>query len=250
MSQNSAYSLGNHVLHLGTVTSTNDLARQLLEEQIIHHGTFIRADMQSKGRGQEHNVWESDKGANLLCSLVLIPDGMKVDRQVHLNISMCLAVRDMVQECCPTHSVCIKWPNDVYVDDHKIAGILIENALQGTSLKHAIVGMGININQQIFRYAKACSLLTVTQQFFDIEDCSKLLLGHLKYRYDQWINLQGETLWNDYHQYLYRKNIASTFEIAGTITEGVVRGIDESGRLLLQVGTDVKVMNVKEITWL
>lgn len=238
------------MLHLGEVTSTNDLARQLLDEQIVHHGTFIRADLQSKGRGQEQNVWESEKGANLLCSLILIPDAVQVNKQVLLNMSMCLAVRDMVQEYCPTHTVSIKWPNDVYLDDHKISGILIENALQGTLIKHSIVGMGININQHIFKQAKACSLGLVTQQTYDVEECSKLLLCHLKFRYDQWIHDQRDALWNDYHQYLYRKDVVSTFEIAGKIIEGMVKGVDEAGRLLLQVGTDIKVMNVKEIKWL
>ncbi|MES2779845.1 MAG: biotin--[acetyl-CoA-carboxylase] ligase [Bacteroidota bacterium] len=250
MNQNSAYSLGNQVLHLGEVTSTNDLARQLLDEQIVHHGTFIRTDLQSKGRGQEQNVWESEKGANLLCSLILIPDQCKVDRQVHLNMSMCLAVRDMVQEYCPMNTVSIKWPNDIYVDDHKIAGILIENALQGTLIKHAIVGMGININQQLFEHAKACSLATVTQQIYDVKGCSEMLLSHLKFRHDQWMFNQQETLWNDYHQYLYKKDTLSTFEIAGHIVEGIVKGVDEAGRLLLQVGNEVRILNVKEVKWL
>ncbi|MES2560252.1 MAG: biotin--[acetyl-CoA-carboxylase] ligase [Bacteroidota bacterium] len=238
------------MLHLGEVTSTNDLARQLLEEQIVHHGTFIRADAQSKGRGQELNIWESEKGANLLCSLILIPESAGIDRHVHLNMSMCLAVRDMVQECCPTHTVSIKWPNDVYVDDHKIAGILIENTLQGSLIRHTVVGMGINIKQQVFRYAKACSLLSVTNQLFEVDECEKLLLCHLKFRYDQWVHQQGEALWNDYHECLYKKNVVSTFEIAGKIVEGTVKGVDDAGRLLLMVGAELKVMNVKEIKWL
>lgn len=250
LSQNSAYSLGNHVLHLGEVTSTNDLARQLLDEKIVHHGTFIRADVQSNGRGQEQNVWESERGANLLCSLILIPDEVQVNKQVLLNMGMCLAVRDMVQECCPTHIVSIKWPNDVYVDDQKVSGILIENALQGTLIKHAIVGIGVNINQLVFKYAKACSLSSVTQQTYDIDECCRLLMCHLKFRYDLWVHHQHDTLWNDYHQYLYKKDVVSTFEVAGKIVEGIVKGVDEAGRLLLQVGTDTKVMNVKEIKWL
>lgn len=238
------------MLHLGEVTSTNDLARQLLEEQIVHHGTFIRADMQSKGRGQEQNVWESEKGANLLCSLVLIPDGATVDRQVLLNMSMCLAVRDMVQESCPTHKVAIKWPNDVYVEDKKIAGILIENVLQGNLLKQIIVGIGLNINQQLFHHTKACSLISVTGNPHDIDAAEKLLLCHLKFRYEQWICGQNKALWDDYHQYLYKKDVVSLFELKGSIVSGVVKGVDEAGRLLLQVANEQKVLNVKEVKWL
>jgi BirA family biotin operon repressor/biotin-[acetyl-CoA-carboxylase] ligase len=250
LNQNSAYSLGNHVLHLGEVTSTNDLARQLLDEKIVHHGTFIRSDMQSKGRGQEQNIWESEKGANLLCSLILIPDAVQVDSQVYLNMSVCLALRDMVQEYCPTRKVSIKWPNDVYVDDHKIVGVLIENAFQGSLIKHSIVGMGVNINQQSFTSAKACSLATITQQTYDVAVCSELLLGHLKFRYDQWIHQQKQALWNDYHQYLYKKDVVSLFEIQGTIVSGMVKGIDEAGRLLLQVDGEIRLLNVKEVKWL
>jgi BirA family biotin operon repressor/biotin-[acetyl-CoA-carboxylase] ligase len=110
--------------------------------------------------------------------------------------------------------------------------------------------MGVNINQQSFTSAKACSLATITQQTYDVAVCSELLLGHLKFRYDQWIHQQKQALWNDYHQDLYKKDVVSLLEIQGTIVSGMVKGIDEAGRLLLQVDGEIRLLNVKEVKWL
>ena len=93
LSHNTTSSLGHSIIHLNEVTSTNDLAKQLIAENLAGHGTFIRADYQSKGRGQEVSSWESERGQNLLCSMVLFPK-LQVQHQVYLNLAICLAVHD------------------------------------------------------------------------------------------------------------------------------------------------------------
>jgi BirA family biotin operon repressor/biotin-[acetyl-CoA-carboxylase] ligase len=247
---NSELSLGHQVLHLSEVTSTNDLAKQLAEEQVIGHGAFVHAGFQQKGRGQELNGWESERNKNLLCSLVLHPPLLQADQQVYLNITICLAVYDMVKHYLAQADVRIKWPNDIYVGERKIAGILIENNLQGMFVKQAIAGMGININQMEFIHTRAVSLAQVSGEGYDLKECIGTLLEFLNQRYHLLLMGKRDKLWNDYHEVLYKKNVPSLFETEQGQIYGTVKGIDLAGRLLLDTGNETRIFHVKQIRWI
>lgn len=250
MSHITTSSFGHSVIHLNEVTSTNDLAKQLITENLAGHGTLIKTDYQSNGRGQEVSLWESERGKNLLCSMVLFPQ-LAVQHQVYLNLAITLAVYDWAVLALPeSHVVRIKWPNDVYVWDQKLAGILLENGIQGNEIKHCVAGIGINVNQQVFNLAKACSILSLTGREVNLEQAAKGLIQCLKARYMQLEQHQFNKLWDDYHQVLYKKDVSSSFYYHGTIIQGTPLGIDDSGRLRLDVNGSERCFQVKELIWI
>ena len=135
-------------IHLPEVDSTNTWLRN--HAAALPHGTAVTATTQTAGRGQRGNTWESAPGANLTFSLLLRPDRFPAARQFHISEAVALGVVLSLQPLLPHHSVTVKWPNDIYVGDRKICGILIENSLEGPNISHSIAGIGINVNQERF----------------------------------------------------------------------------------------------------
>lgn len=115
----------------------------------LPHGYCIAARTQTAGRGQRGNTWEAEPGKNLTFSLLLRPDGLEARRQFELSMAVSLAIVDTLEAY--GIDARIKWPNDIYVGLKKLAGILIENRLSGSMIDRAIVGVGLNVNQEVFR---------------------------------------------------------------------------------------------------
>lgn len=245
---NTTRRIGDHVVSLSEVTSTNELARQLLDEGLAFHGSLIRADFQSKGKGQEQSGWESERGQNLTCSIVLEPD-LNVESQVFLNMAVSLAVLNTVQSCLPGEAVSIKWPNDIYVNNRKVCGILIENSLQGNRIRQSIVGIGLNINQQHFETIKACSISMLSGHHEDIDAICLTLTEKMNQRLQQVRYALFDQLKADYLAAFYRRNMITTFSVSGNIFDAIPIGIDEFGRLLVQHHNELKTYQVKEIAW-
>ena len=143
--------IGRKLIEFKKVESTNKTSLELQQEEILLDGTVIRAYEQSSGKGQETNQWESEKGKNLTISVVLYPFFIEPARQFLINIFISLSVMDLVSELLPGKNVKIKWPNDIYVDKKKVAGILINNTIKGNSFDYSVIGIGININQEVFK---------------------------------------------------------------------------------------------------
>ena len=117
------------------------------------HGLTVAARSQTAGRGQRGNVWESAPGMNLSFSTVIRPQHIEASRQFVLSMAVALAVARVVRDelpDCLSDRVRVKWPNDIYVGDRKIAGILIENTLTGRRINKLVAGVGLNVNQQEF----------------------------------------------------------------------------------------------------
>lgn len=114
------------------------------------HGDIVMAVEQTAGRGQRGNSWEAEPGKNLTLSMMLRPKGIEAARQFDISRAVALGTAMMIQEIVK-QEVLIKWPNDIYVGDRKIAGILIENTLTGRFIDRSIAGIGVNINQEEFR---------------------------------------------------------------------------------------------------
>lgn len=135
-------------IELPEVGSTNTWLRE--NADTLPHATVVTAVTQTAGRGQRGNSWESQPGANLTFSLLLRPDRFAASRQFLLSEAVALGVASALKPLLPGHHVSVKWPNDIYVDDFKICGILIENSLSGNLIGHSVAGIGINVNQQRF----------------------------------------------------------------------------------------------------
>ena len=131
--------------------STNSVIRNMAAAG-APHGTVVAVRSQTAGRGQRGNTWESEPGKNLTFSILLRPCGIEARRQFMLSEAVAVAVAESVQSWLPDDAptVEVKWPNDIYIANRKICGILIENSLSGASIGFSIVGVGININQKKF----------------------------------------------------------------------------------------------------
>lgn len=145
------------ILSVPSCPSTSSLLRSMIEEADalgtpVPHGFVLSAFAQTAGRGQRGNSWEAEPGANLTFSILLRPDNLPALNQFSLSMAISLAIVDFLRELIPPQlgKVSIKWPNDIYVDNRKICGILIENSLKDSFIAHSIAGIGININQLCF----------------------------------------------------------------------------------------------------
>lgn len=129
--------------------STNNHLKRMLAESALPQGYTLYTFHQTAGRGQQGNTWDSEKGKNLLFSVCLQPDRLPVAAQFRISMAVTLQTVQALLPYLP--DVCIKWPNDIYCRDHKLAGILIENQLSEGFVSHSVIGIGINVNQTRFR---------------------------------------------------------------------------------------------------
>lgn len=137
-----------HIVELDSCASTST---ELAAMPQAPSGTVVATRCQTAGRGQRGNSWESEPGANLTFSLLLRPESISAQRQFEMSMLVSLAIVGVIDRLLPPYARAhIKWPNDIYVDDRKICGILIENSLSGSRIDRAIVGVGLNVNQTVF----------------------------------------------------------------------------------------------------
>jgi len=240
--------IGAQIFRFDKLESTNDTLRDLVEKKTAQHGAIVIAKFQTKGRGQIANIWESDDDKNLLLSLYVTPQKILATEQVYLNSFACLAVFDFVNKEFPDRTK-IKWPNDIYVDDKKVAGILIENNIQGDSVKSSIIGIGININQSNFLVPNALSFYQISAHEYNLVELLYKLVECFNFRLEE-LSLQLQNkLMGDYLNVMYRKGFKANYRANGLLFEGEIIGIDNVGRLKLLVDGEIKLFSFKEISY-
>ena len=209
------------------------------------------AETQFAGRGQSQNSWHSEPGKNLTFSILLHPRFLAVSHQFELNIAISLAVNDVLKAYFGDRAT-IKWPNDCYIDGHKIGGILIENIVQGTVLKHAIIGMGINVNQSDFPAAiqNVTSFSKILHTDYDLNDLKNEICRSVEARYLQLKAGKKDALLADYLDNLYLLNKRAPYRTQDGEVEGIITGISPEGFLLLETEEGVQQYGVKEVEFL
>ena len=218
---------------IDTTDSTNNLLKSMLADHPELPDYFcVAAAFQSAGRGQGRNRWQSDKGQNVLASMLFRPLYPPV-RQFVLNQCFALSVRSLLAKY--VEGVKIKWPNDIYVGEKKIAGILIEHSIEGECIKSTIAGVGININQTVFDadIPNPTSLKLLTSKTFDVREMVLDLVSLCQqYRCSENADYQG--VHQEYLNNLFLYQDYAWYEIEGKQIEAEITGTDEYGRLLLQ----------------
>ena len=184
-------------MYIKSTDSTNTLLRQMIAGG--NPPEYIRTDYQTAGRGQTGNGWESQKGKNLLCSILLPPK----ENLFELNIAASVAVHRLIKKELPDakcQSLTVKWPNDIYYGDKKLAGILIENAIIGSKTKYSIAGIGLNVNQTEFvsDAPNPVSMKQITGQDYNLD----YLMRNL---YEEVQKALQEDVWTYYKAHLYRR---------------------------------------------
>jgi BirA family biotin operon repressor/biotin-[acetyl-CoA-carboxylase] ligase len=173
---NNTFFTGKFLIHLPSIDSTNNYAKEYIAKSSPIDGTVILADEQYAGRGQTGNVWLSEPNKNLTFSLIYHTSFLLATEQFYLNMAVSLGIWSTVSNQLST--VKIKWPNDIYVNHQKIAGILIENTISGMYLKYSVIGIGLNVNQDTFPTdVPATSLKCLTGQELDRQSVLNKLLN-------------------------------------------------------------------------
>ncbi len=137
-----------YIQHINQCDSTNAYLQRMINDGNASEGHIISTSFQTKGRGQLTNVWESEEGKNILCSILIRPTNLPIKSQFLISQAISVAIVDVLNTYVEGFS--IKWPNDIYYKENKIAGILIENTLSSKGIDSCIIGLGLNVNQQTF----------------------------------------------------------------------------------------------------
>ena len=211
-------------MYISTTNSTNTLMKELLAKGEWQEGErFLYTAFQTAGRGQAGNGWESEEGKNLLCSILLPPN----KNLYFLNIAIGVALLRVIGE-----DFTIKWPNDIYFGDKKVAGILIENAIIGNEIKYLIAGIGLNVNQTTFvsDAPNPVSLKQIRGQEYDIER----LMNHLFETVQRVLNESEQEVWAYYKSHLYRREGFWPFEDKDGPFEAAIKDVLPTGEIVLE----------------
>ena len=251
MSTNNTLFIGKVLQALEVVDSTNKYALDLLSKSKPSEGTVILAHNQYAGRGQIAKHWESEPGKNLTFSVLLYPTFLAAQQQFYLNQAVALGVLKTLQYFIPKKCT-IKWPNDLYVEDRKITGILIQNGLKGKLIQYSVVGIGLNVNQQIFTSdaPNPTSIYLETAKEFTISSVLDYLCQQLEQYYLTLKANRLQALQEEYLQHLYRFQEWHTYgRMDGTPFKGKIVGLTDRGQLRLQTEDDVEEFALKEIRY-
>lgn len=226
----------HNLLHFRELSSTNETLKQLIREgKITKNYSSVYTDYQTHGRGQAQSSWTSLPAQNLLSSVAFFPSNLRADEQFRLSISVALAIRDYLQALISTKRVLIKWPNDIYIDDRKICGILIEQYISSNLISSSIIGIGLNVNQKVFPSElpnpTSIQLLRPSESPYIISEILQGILESLEKRLE---NIQSQSLTQEYLSNLYLYKTPAYYIANNQTFLGCIRGVSPLGELILE----------------
>lgn len=243
--------IGKKVIYLPSCHSTNDIAAELVRSGSGMEGVIVITDEQTKGRGQRGTTWVTQPRMNLTMSVVLTPTFLPIAYQFLISQTVALGISSYLNIYSP--DVKIKWPNDIYLDNKKVCGTLIENSIQGARLSSAIIGIGLNINQTNFDSPRATSLAkSFGNEFVRTEEFSKLVHHLDAWYYKLRSGNHNEEIRSEYLNRLLGYNQLCHFRYQNEIVSGTVTGITDYGKLCIRFDKypDVREIDLKEIEWI
>ena len=242
--------IGKNYLKFEELSSTNSWLMERSSAQDLPEGTVVFAANQIAGKGQRGEGWFSEPSSSLTFSVLLKPTFLPISNAFDLSICIALAVHDCLNELRPGFK--IKWPNDIYFQDQKVAGILIENQLNKSSYQNAVVGIGLNVNQMSFvNLPNAISLKQILGLSFPVEKVLESLCETIEARYLQLRVGKYDALKKEYLQSLYRYNELHVFRAENIEFKATIIDVLRNGRLLLELPDSTKRdYDIKEIAFL
>ena len=243
------------IYHLKNIDSTSIELRRRMAVEELPHGYCLSADFQTAGHGQATNRWESEDGKNLLFSLLLRPTVIPAAEQFIITELVTLAIINTLQDYI-RQQITIKWPNDIYVGNRKLCGILIENALCGSTIDTCIVGIGININQELFvsDAPNPVSLKQFNGRNNDrgeiLEEIYQNILNYYDYLADNWQNNDiKQSLHYEYMNSLYRRTGYHNYSTPeGEHFRAEIEDIGPQGHLTLRLESgEQRIFAFKEV---
>ena len=243
--------IGNEIIRLKEVDSTNRFFMDWLTKEKPEEGAMVISDYQTAGRGTDGATWESEPSLNLTFSFVLYPSFLAIEAQFYLNKMISLGLVDLVRDVLPgSEDIRIKWPNDIYIGDQKVSGTLIQNGIKGSRFEFSVIGIGLNVNQELFQgeAANPVSLKMVAGYKFDLEAMLNKTLEKIEYRYNLLKQGLKQAIDDDYQKSLYRLQKLSGFTYKGNHIQAKITGVNRYGQLILEIpGEMIIECDLKEI---
>lgn len=243
--------IGKEIIRLDTTDSTNNYANSQIRGKEVPEGTVFLTYEQTAGRGQLKNFWESEPGENLTFSIVIYPDFLEIRHQFMLSKVVVLGIYKALNKYIDRLSV--KWPNDIYAGNKKLGGILIENSIMYGLLKSSVIGIGLNINQTVFKSnaPNPVSLQNLTNKHYDCETILAEVLAGINWYYYLLRSGEERKIDEEYISQLYRLNETCKFRSEESVFEGKIIGVNEIGQLLIR-RSDGKILDFhfKEVEFL
>ena len=217
-------------LYLEETDSTNDFLRHYTpgEDEDM---TVVWTDFQRKGRGQGSNQWESEAGKNLTFSVLIHPDKLRAQDQYIISMAVAETMHRFLSGMVDA-AIQIKWPNDIYVGDSKIGGILIENHLSGGHIKDCIIGIGLNVNQTVFvsDAPNPISMRMIDDREWNREEVLQGLISELVWQFQ---HFRFDIIRKKYRRHLYRREGFYPYRDAEGEFEAEMLEVENDGHLVL-----------------
>lgn len=239
--------IGKNYIYLDKCVSTNTYILDVLSNKNIAEGTLVLTNHQTNGRGQMGNTWISAPNDSLTFSILLMPKWLKPTQQYYITKLISVTLIQLLNSVKKGFE--IKWPNDIYFENKKVAGVLIENSIQNDKLKQSIIGIGLNVNEKQIDIGNGISLFQILENEVDRvkllqQFCERLEANYLKFMKD------FKVFDRLYLDSLYRRGELHWFESGTEKFEGEIIGVSEIGKLKLKSGNDLKEFGIKEVRFL
>jgi BirA family biotin operon repressor/biotin-[acetyl-CoA-carboxylase] ligase len=255
-------------IELQSVDSTNNYARGLISAELSQHGTGIFAHEQLSGKGQRGREWLSEKGSNIILTVLLDPHPLAVSNQFQLSVCVASSVHHFFSQYAGDQ-LKIKWPNDIYWQDRKAGGVLIENRVKienrnaeienreprqqetvNSAWKWAIVGIGININQVIFPASvkNPVSLKQITGKDHNPVALAKELTLLITRNFDRLAACGFQEFYEYYNTHLFKKNEKVRLKKDNRVFEATIKSVTPSGKLVVEHAVEEE-FEFGEIEW-
>jgi BirA family biotin operon repressor/biotin-[acetyl-CoA-carboxylase] ligase len=235
---------------LDKVDSTNNYAMGMVEKAEAISGNVVLAMEQSQGKGTRGKHWNTRPGENILLSIIVEMQYQPVSRQFELIVAVALGVHDFIKKHISAE-ISIKWPNDLFINDSKAGGILIENKIKGTLWQWAVIGIGINVNQTDFKDLNkaANSFKNITDENYDVVLLGGELVGFVLERIEALTSIPFEKMLEEYNSRLFSLGKIVKLKKGNEIFETKILGVSVEGELVVNDGEERR-FRFGEVEWL
>jgi BirA family biotin operon repressor/biotin-[acetyl-CoA-carboxylase] ligase len=241
------------IIKLNAIESTNTFLKEMCHKNEVENFTVVYSENQLKGRGQMNSKWDSESGKNLTFSVLVKYSSLEISKQFYISKVISLAMYKVINSLAKV-PVTIKWPNDILTASKKVCGILIENSVKRSEIQHSIVGIGLNVNQELFvNLPNATSLKMVSHQEYDLDLLLKKLIDSIKLNFKFIDENKFDSIDEQYLKCLHKYEKPSMFRdvLKDKQFLGKIVGVSEDGKLNVELENEkIKVFNLKEIEFL
>lgn len=239
------------ILRFDEINSTNVYLYDKISEKNDISDTVVVAAHQMAGRGMDKNRWESEAGKNLLFSIALNVNFLEAENQFKISQAVSVAIVETLSQFVDNQQLYVKWPNDIYFGDKKLAGMLIQNTIEGRMMGVSIIGIGLNVNQIEFSsdIPNPISLKQILGEDFDLENLLNLLIKNIKSSVEGLRIKENQIAINEkYISKAYRYRQWADYVYKNKVKSMIINGFDCYGRLILEdLSGDEIICDVKEL---